>query len=244
MLWAMADSFPIPVRTGVAREPLDPTAIMPGPQPLDVSERAEGNLIVGEVLRPGRHRAFRPRRKVAISGAVLSAAGAMVTLALMTSHSGGTTVQAAPRVSPSVPMPDLPDEPAASQHPAHTAPVPKAPAAVPVVDRATVTVHTAVPAVARTAPESAQQRWAAAAAEMRAQMHKEAAHSAQVWAAAMRQAASGRHQQAAMAGAERQSAEQNRPSTVRHDEWRDQGGRHGGHGHGGWEGHHRGRGGR
>jgi hypothetical protein len=235
---AMADSFPIPTRSGVAREPLDPTAVTPGPQPVDVSERDGHHVIVGEVLKPGRHRAFRPRRKVAISGAVLSAAGAFVTLALMMGH-GGSTVSAAPRVTPSAPLPDLPDEPAAAQHPAHTAPTPPAHTAAPVAAHTPTTPHTVAPPVTRAPAATAQQRLAAAAAQMRAQIRQDSAHDAQVWAAAMREAAAQQHggrQQAAARAYERQAAEQSQAANAgagRSHGPRHAGGGYGGHGRGG-----------
>ncbi len=188
----MDDSFPIPARTGVARGPLDPTAVTPGPQPLDVSERSGPNVIVGEVLQPGRHRATRPRRKVALSGAVLSAAGAVVTLALMIGNGGSHTASAAPRSVPSSPLPDLPDEPVAAQHPEHT-PAPPAPTrAARRVPVTTTVAHTPPPV--RPATLTPQQQLAQAAAQWRAQMRRDAARDAQVWATAMRQAAATRDQ--------------------------------------------------
>lgn len=173
----MAESLPIPVRTGIAREALDPTAVVPGPQPVDTTERGGHHVIVGEVLR-GRHRAYR-RRRIAISGAVLSAAGAFVTLALMMNHHP-TGVSAGPRVSPSTPVPDLPDEPA--QQPAGPAsPTPEhaATAAQPLVRTAPPVVHTAHTQAAEVPRHSG---FAASA------MRQEAVRSAAAWASAMQHA--------------------------------------------------------
>lgn len=175
----MADSLPIPARSGVAREPLDPTDVVLGPQPIDVSGRDGHHVIVGEVLKPGRHRAPRARRRIAVSGAVLSAAGAFVTLALMMSHHTTSASASAP-ASPSTPVPDLPDESAASQtpaHPAETAPAPAAPAARPVTRHTAASVpHSAADRVSRQVTSAAQQ------------MRDEVAGGAPAWASAMRQA--------------------------------------------------------
>lgn len=174
----MSDSLPILVRSGVARMPLDPTDVVPGPQPIEPAEREGHHVIVGEVLG-GRHRAPRKARRIAVSGALLSAAGAFVTLALMTSH-GSAGTSAAPRAAPSTPMPDLPDEPAAAARPA------RAPAA-PAVHTAAATVshggHPGSAAPAARTGATAWQREAAAAGELR----QEATANAQAWAKAMRQ---------------------------------------------------------
>ncbi len=185
----MADTLPIPTRSGVAREPLDPTNVVPGPQPIDFADRDGHHVIVGEVLKPGRHRAARPRR-VAVSGAVLSAAGAFATLAFMMSHQTASTT-AGPRVAPSTPIPELPDEPAAAQTPAHPAEAAaRAHAAAPAAVH-TATRHTVIPARGYSASGAAQQMRNVAEQMRRAEA---------AWDSAMRQQA-GRHYAAGPADA-------------------------------------------
>lgn len=170
----MSDSLPIPARSGIARAPLDPTDVVPGPQPIEPTERDGHHVIVGEVLR-GRHRSRHPRRRVAVSGALLSAAGVFVTLALMMSHNS-TSASASPRVAPSTPVPDLPDAPTASSRPTPTATPTRISA--PVVFRA----RSAAP-VARRSPWSERHAFGNAA-----ELRQEAVKSAEAWADAMRQA--------------------------------------------------------
>lgn len=169
----MADSLPIPVRADVAREPLDPTAVVPGPQPLATAERDGHRVIAGEVLK-GRHRARGRRRGAAVSGAVLSAAGAFVTLALMVNHDAAPAA-ASPRAVPSTPIPTQPDESTPSATPDRSpAPAGRAPAAPPAVTRTAVGVEDA----------SAGQGRTVGAAEMRQEMLR----NAEAWARAMREA--------------------------------------------------------
>jgi hypothetical protein len=160
-------------RSGVARPPLDPTDVVPGPQPLDVSERDEHHVIVGEILPSGRHRAPRQRRRIAVSGALLSAAGAFVTLALMVNHGSGG-VSAASRVAPGSPVPDLPgDDP--------TAPLPVQPG------ESAAPAHTAGPASTTRNPTIAVPRTPAAHQPSGAALgHGRRGANAMAWAAAIR----------------------------------------------------------
>ncbi len=214
----MADSLPIPARSGVARAPLDPTDVVPGPQPIESAERDGHQVIVGEVLNKGRHRASRPRRKVAVSGAVLSAAGAFVTLALMMSHDP-TSASASPRVSPSTPMPDLPDEPTASAHPT--------PSKAPATHAEAAPGRAASPAPVRRAPATEVRRTITSAEQFR----QEAIRSAEAWAGAMRQAQAQYAQQQGTSSSEYRAGTWQQQGTTAY------GSRHG-HGHG--HGHHRG----
>ena len=194
----MADTLPVPARSGVAREPLSPTDVVPGPRPVDLSGRDGHHVIAGEVLKPGRHRAPRAHRRIAVSGALLSAAGAFVTLALMTGHQATGTAAGA-RVSSGNPVPDLPDETAAVRQPAHpgesAAP---SPAAAPGAVRGSVTRTVAAP---RTAAPAAGHR-ESAADRMRAAFASDSAR----WAAATRRAAAAQDEQARHAAAGRQEA--------------------------------------
>jgi hypothetical protein len=170
----MADSLPIPARAAVAREPLDPTAVVLGPQPLEAAERDGHQVIAGEVLK-GRHRARGRRRGVAVSGAVLSAAGAFVTLALMVNHDAAPA-SASPRATPSTPIPDQPGQPTESAAPDRThgpAPVKVAPAARP--------------APARTAVR-ASSTWAGQPAAGAGELRREVLRNAEAWARAMQEA--------------------------------------------------------
>jgi hypothetical protein len=201
----MSDSLPTLARAGVARMPLDPTQVVPGPQPLQATARDEHHVIVGEVLNKGRHRAPGRGRRIAVSSAVLSAAGAFVTLALLTNH-GSTSAEASPRTTPRTPAPTVPDEPSATAHPVHTRAAPARHATPAAVSR---TGYTGAPSpAARTAASQWQRQAAAEAAEMR----QAAERGAQAWAGAMSRGyeQSGRREQAGpdeRRAAERQAAE-------------------------------------
>jgi hypothetical protein len=229
----MADTLPISRRSGVARLPLDPTDVVPGPQPLDLSERNGHHVIVGEVVPSGRHRAPKTRRRVAVSGALLSAAGAFVTLALMVNHHSGGNVSAGARVTPSSPLPDLGDEPTAAQQTVHEPGESAAPHTAAPAGPAATTRHptVAVPHGTSYAGQARQTGW----------MRRDATASAAAWANAMRSAAGSEQRdggnQAATAAAYRAAAA--RQSAARQSEngqWQQRGhdGRGGERQHGGY----------
>lgn len=99
----MADPLPMPARAnGVAERALDPTEVIPGPQPLDRSGADEARVISGEVVGAARHRGPRLRRPGpgSVGTAVLSATGAVAGLSLLMPHGGSSDGAAAPAHQP------------------------------------------------------------------------------------------------------------------------------------------------
>lgn len=86
----MAELLPPPGRAnGSSSGPLDPTRVIPGPQPLDPAAAGRARIISGEVVggygqRRGAH-ARRPRRGT-LGRAVLSATGAVAGLSMLMAH--------------------------------------------------------------------------------------------------------------------------------------------------------------
>ena len=99
----MADPLPMPSRAnGVAERALDPTEVIPGPQPLDRSGADESRVISGEVVGAARHRGPRLRRPGpgSMGTAVLSATGAVAGLSLLMPHGGSPDGAAVPDHQP------------------------------------------------------------------------------------------------------------------------------------------------
>jgi hypothetical protein len=83
---------------GVGERALDPTEVIPGPQPLDRNGADEAKVISGEVVGAARHRGPRVRRPGpgSVGTAVLSATGAVAGLSLLMPHGGSSDAAAAP----------------------------------------------------------------------------------------------------------------------------------------------------
>jgi len=131
----MADPLPMPARAnGVAERALDPTEVIPGPQPLDRSGADESRVISGEVVGAARHRGPRLRRPGpgSVGTAVLSATGAVAGLSLLMPHGGSSDGAAVPDHQPLK---------ASAEDTAQVAPEPEATAAA-VGGKAESTVHT------------------------------------------------------------------------------------------------------
>jgi hypothetical protein len=103
----MVECPPLPTRVNSASSgALDPTQVIPRPQPLDQMAVDGARIISGEVL-PGhecragtaRHRAARTRRsgRGAVGTAVLSATGVVAGLSLLMSHESADSSQGSPR---------------------------------------------------------------------------------------------------------------------------------------------------
>ncbi|MDX3097054.1 hypothetical protein PV703_19365 [Streptomyces sp. ME01-24h] len=90
----MADSLPLPAEAPNRPDPgaLDPTEVIPRPQPVEAGEAAEVRVISGEVVG-GRHRGQRrgPGRG-SLGTAVLTATGAVAGLSMLMPHGGGSSV--------------------------------------------------------------------------------------------------------------------------------------------------------
>jgi hypothetical protein len=114
----MVERSPFPTRvrdssSGV----LDPTRVIPRPQPLDQMAVDGARIISGEIVtgpahehsvgNRSRHRAARTRRssRVAVSTAVLSATGVVAGLSLLTSHESADSSSGKPR-DPARTVPD------------------------------------------------------------------------------------------------------------------------------------------
>jgi hypothetical protein len=87
---------------GVAERALDPTEVIPGPQPMDRSGADESRVISGEVVGAARHRGPRLRRPGpgSVGTAVLSATGAVAGLSLLMPHGGSSDGAAVPDHQP------------------------------------------------------------------------------------------------------------------------------------------------
>ncbi|MEU4094640.1 hypothetical protein [Streptomyces sp. NPDC026673] len=103
----MAESLPLPAEapshpdTGA----LDPTEVIPRPQPVEAGETSEVRVISGEVVG-GRHRGHRARPgRGSLGTAVLTATGAVAGLSMLMPHggSGGDVAQAAQEPASAVP---------------------------------------------------------------------------------------------------------------------------------------------
>jgi hypothetical protein len=98
----MADPLPTPARAnGAAARALNPTEVIPGPQPVQRSDADAARVISGEVLGGPRHRGQRIRRPGpgSVGTAVLSATGAVAGLSLLMAH-GGSPEAGAPAHQP------------------------------------------------------------------------------------------------------------------------------------------------
>jgi hypothetical protein len=92
----MADPLPTPAQQGrTATRPLDPTEVIPGPQPLATTDGAEARIISGEVIN-GRHCPSQSHRapRSAIGTAFLAATGAAVGLGLLLTHESSDAIAA------------------------------------------------------------------------------------------------------------------------------------------------------
>jgi hypothetical protein len=86
----------MPAQQGrTATRPLDPTEVIPGPQPLATAEGAEARIISGEVIN-GRHCPSQSHRaaRSAIGTAFLAATGAAVGLGLLLTHESSDAIAA------------------------------------------------------------------------------------------------------------------------------------------------------
>jgi len=106
MIAAMADSLPLPAEAPSHPDPgaLDPTEVIPRPQPVEAGEAAEVKVISGEVVG-GRHRGQRggPGRG-SLGTAVLTATGAIAGLSMLMPHGGsGDVAEAAQGPARAVP---------------------------------------------------------------------------------------------------------------------------------------------
>lgn len=94
MIAAMADSLPLPAEAPSHPDPgaLDPTEVIPRPQPVEAGEASEVRVISGEVVG-GRHRGQRrgPGRS-SVGTAVLTATGAVAGLSMLMPHGGSGDV--------------------------------------------------------------------------------------------------------------------------------------------------------
>ncbi|WP_431950294.1 hypothetical protein [Actinacidiphila sp. bgisy167] len=108
----MADSLPLPAEAPTRPGPgaLDPTEVIPRPQPVEAGEAEEVRVISGEVVG-GRHRGQRrgPGRG-SLGTAVLTATGAVAGLSMLMPHGGGDTIAQAAQepvtAAPDGPGPD------------------------------------------------------------------------------------------------------------------------------------------
>ncbi|SNS60923.1 hypothetical protein SAMN05216252_10798 [Actinacidiphila glaucinigra] len=106
MIAAMADSLPLPAEAPSHPDPgaLDPTEVIPRPQPVEAGEASEVRVISGEVVG-GRHRGQRrgPGRS-SVGTAVLTATGAVAGLSMLMPHGGsGNVAEAAQEPVSAVP---------------------------------------------------------------------------------------------------------------------------------------------
>lgn len=106
MIAAMADSLPLPAEAPSHPDPgaLDPTEVIPRPQPVEAGEAAEVKVISGEVVG-GRHRGQHggPGRG-SLGTAVLTATGAIAGLSMLMPHGGsGDVAEAAQGPARAVP---------------------------------------------------------------------------------------------------------------------------------------------
>ncbi|MFF7212704.1 hypothetical protein ACFZAU_19525 [Streptomyces sp. NPDC008238] len=102
----MADSLPLPAEAPNHLDPgaLDPTEVIPRPQPVEAGEAAEVRVISGEVVG-ARHRGQRrgPGRG-SLGTAVLTATGAVAGLSMLMPHGGaGGVAEAAQEPASTVP---------------------------------------------------------------------------------------------------------------------------------------------
>ncbi|MFE0625968.1 hypothetical protein ACFW3D_03270 [Streptomyces sp. NPDC058864] len=90
----MADSLPLPAEAPNHPDPgaLDPTEVIPRPQPVEAGEATEVRVISGEVVG-GRHRGQRrgPGR-ASVGTAVLTATGAVAGLSMLMPHGGAAGI--------------------------------------------------------------------------------------------------------------------------------------------------------
>ncbi|WP_431965765.1 hypothetical protein [Actinacidiphila sp. bgisy160] len=97
----MADSLPLPAEAPNHPDPgaLDPTEVIPRPQPVEAGEATEVRVISGEVVG-GRHRGQRrgPGRG-SLGTAVLTATGAVAGLSMLMPHGGAGNVAEAAQES-------------------------------------------------------------------------------------------------------------------------------------------------
>jgi hypothetical protein len=109
----MAERLPHPIWVSSSADGvLDPTEVIPGPQPLDRVESDGARVISGEVVEAAaRHRAHRPRRpgRGAVGTAVLSATGTVAGLSMLMGHEAADATAAKPH-EPSKAVPDTSPE--------------------------------------------------------------------------------------------------------------------------------------
>src|SRR4051812_15822140 len=102
----MAESLPLPPEVPLPdTAALDPTEVIPRPQPVEAGEAESVRIISGEVVG-GRHRgARRAPGRGSLGTAVLSATGAVAGLSLLMPHGAAGTVAGAAQ-EPVVALPD------------------------------------------------------------------------------------------------------------------------------------------
>ncbi|MDX3076207.1 hypothetical protein [Streptomyces sp. MI02-7b] len=101
----MAESLPLPPEVPLPdTTALDPTEVIPRPQPVEAGEAEAVRIISGEVVG-GRHRGARRPGRGSLGTAVLSATGAVAGLSLLMPHGSATTV-AGEVQEPAVALPD------------------------------------------------------------------------------------------------------------------------------------------